>query len=220
MFKIGILSVLLFATVLLIPAISLTYAQQYEDRYGKISDIYYDDDRYYYEEDNEYVYEEYYYPSKDKKKEPPMLLVKKDVLYCDGLANGTGPECINPIPGPDSERYVKECVDDNPVCNNINKEAFNIIVTDDIEFPGSEEGTKLNFNGQRFTVTEEQFISDENINSQCLEAGFDGGFAFPFGTGGSAIFICILNEGECSGIIQDGELEECTVKNYAVGVGV
>ncbi|MGD1837221.1 MAG: hypothetical protein ACPKPY_04090 [Nitrososphaeraceae archaeon] len=211
--NIGVFSALMFGVMmLLIPATSIASAQEYENRYGKVSDVYYGDD-------DKYVHEEYYYPPKDKKKEPPMLLVKKDVLYCDAFNDMSDDDCFEPIPGPDSERYVQECTDDNAVCNNINEEAFDIIVTDDIEFPGSEEGTKLIFNGQRFMVTEEM-QQNEFINSQCQEAGFDGGFVFPFGTGGSAIFICTLNEGECSGIIHDGELKECTVKNYAVGVGV
>ncbi|MGD1838649.1 MAG: hypothetical protein ACPKPY_11420, partial [Nitrososphaeraceae archaeon] len=104
MLKLEIWSILLFATVLLIPATSLTYAQQYND-------VYYDDDRYYYD-NNEYIYEEYYYPPKDKKmKEPPMLLVKKGVLFCDDIANGNDITCVvEPdsilFPGPDSGRYV------------------------------------------------------------------------------------------------------------------
>ena len=38
--------------------------------------------------------------------------------------------------------------------------------------------------------------------------------------GGFLISICTLNEGECSGIIPDGELKECTVKNYIVFLGI
>ena len=158
--KIGVFSILAFGIMmLLIPATSMASALEY-DRYGKANDVYYEDDRYYEEiqyndrngyYEDEYVYEEYYYPPshKDKKKEPPMLLVKKDVLYCDGIANGTGIDCDSfPFPGPDSDRYVQECTADNPVCNEIIEESFNIIVTDNVEFPGSEEGKKLNFNGK------------------------------------------------------------------------
>ena len=71
--KVGIFSVL-FVTMmmLLIPATLMANAQQY-DPY----------------EDDEYYYEEYYPPTHKDKREPPMLLVKKDVLYCDVIANGT-----------------------------------------------------------------------------------------------------------------------------------
>ena len=220
--KIGVFGALLFGVmILLIPATSIASAQEYEDRYGKVNDVYYEDDRYYYEDDNdEYVYEEYYYPKNKNEKEPPMLLVKKDVLYCDVLANGTDTNCgFNPIPGPDSERYVQECTADIFLCNNITEDSFKMIVTDDVEFPSSEDGTKLNFNGERYTVTEEQNIGNivqDNANSVCQESGFDSGFTVIFSD--NLYLICVLNEGECSGIIQDGELNECTIKNYLTAV--
>ena len=200
--KVGIFGVL-FATMmmLLIPATSMINAQQY--------DSYYED---------EYYYEEYYYSNDKKEKEPPMLLVKKDVLYCDVIASGTGVGCgTNPIPGPNSDRYVQECTDDNPVCNNINGAFFDMIVTDNIEFPGSEDGKKITFNGERYTVTEEKFVSNEFNNQRCQEAGFDNGFQVNIPTT-AGVGICVMFEGECSGIVQDGELKECTVENYVFDI--
>ena len=149
--KIGVFGALLFGIImLLIPATTIANAQEYEYRYGKVNDVYYEDDH------DEYVYEEYYYPPKDKKKqEPPMLVVKKDVLYCD-VFSFSGQSCIaddnNSIVGPDSGRYVQGCNENFSACN-INETNFDIIITDNIEFPGSEDGTKLNFNGERYTVT-------------------------------------------------------------------
>ncbi|MGD1836471.1 MAG: hypothetical protein ACPKPY_00250, partial [Nitrososphaeraceae archaeon] len=180
--KIGIFSTLLLGVMmLLIPAISISNAQEYEDRYGKVSYVDYEDNKYYYEDD-EYVYEEYYYPLKDKKNEHPMLLINKTVLYCDSYSSDNKP-CF-PVPGPNSERYVEECTDTGgsgaEVCNKINVTSFNMIVTDNIEFSGSEEGTKLSLNGERYTVTESvnvgEMFQNESQNSQCQEAGFDSGF--------------------------------------------
>lgn len=217
--KIGVFSALLFGVImLLIPATSIANAQEYGDRYEKVNDIYYEDDRYY-EDNDEHVYEEYYYyPSKDKKKmkEPPMLLVKKDVLYCDVIANDTGINCgTNPFPGPESERYVQDCTADSFLCNTLNEATFEMIVTDNVEFPGSEDGTKLNFKGERYAVTEDVNLGlmqqDVDIPFQCQLAGFDDGFKIV-----PDIIICTENIGECSGIIQDGELKECTIKNYVV----
>ena len=239
MFKIGILSILLFATVLLIPATSIANAQEYGDRYGKVSDRDYEDDRYYkeiqyndrgqYYEDEQYIYEEYYYPSKDKKKEPPMVLVKKDVLYCDLVINGTDSSCGDQFAEPNSERYIQECTategDLGEICDTINEGFFNIIITDNIEFPGSEDGKKLTSNGERFTVIEEESFGErlppQAFIDACLEAGFDDGFAFNIPSPsenppGIGIGICSIFEGDCSGIVQDGELKECTVKNYLV----
>ena len=228
--KIGVFGALLFGIMmLLIPATSMVSAQE-NDRYGKTNnDVYYEDDRYYEEiqyndrngyYEDEYVYEEYYYPPshKDKKKEPSMLIVKKDVLYCDVIANGTGRDCgFSPIPGPDSDRYVQECIADDFLCDNLNEATFEMIVTDNVEFPGSEEGKKLNFDGERYAVTEGTNLGIIERNSdfpfQCQIAGFDDGFIL-----GTDIAICTVFEGECSGIIQDGELKECTVKNYVVAV--
>ena len=215
--KIGVFSILMFGVMmLLIPVTSIASAQDYEDRYGKVNNVYYEDDRHYYEDDSEYVYEEYYYPPKDKKmKEPPMLLVKKDVLYCD-LFSGSGQNCNENggVFGPESDRYVQECTLNIPLCNEIIEEAFDMIVTDDIEFPGSEKGKKLTFNGERYTVTEEFNLGiiqqNESIDLRCQESGFDGGFTF------NAASICTLTEGECSGIVNDGQLKKCTIKNYLI----
>ena len=216
--KIGVFSVLLFGVMmLLIPATSIASAQEY--------DRYYQDDRYYYED--EYQYENHYYPptQKDKKdkKEPPMLLVKKDVLYCDVIANGTDNDCEESgvIPGPDSGRYVQECTADNLACD-INEDFYNIVVTDNIEFPGSEEGTKLNLNGERFTVTEESELNglQDQIQASCQESGFDDGVINSIVLNVETIMIgtCVLFEGDCSGVIQDGELKECTVENYLIAI--
>ena len=89
-----------------------------------------------------------------------------------------------------------------------------MIVTDDLKFPGSEDGTKLNLNGERFTVTEMANMGqqeDQETTLLCQEAGFDDGFLV-----NENIIIYILFEGECSGIVERGELKECKVKNYVV----
>ena len=161
---------------------------------------------------------------KEKKKmmkEPPMLVVKKDVLYCDDIVNNVAPftcDIESDILGPDSGSYIQDCGNDEFVCDIIHESSFDMIVTDNIEFPGSEDGKKINFNGERYTVTEEFNLGIEEPNSfrnsQCQEAGFDGSLdIFLFGTD---IEICTIFEGECSGIVQDGELKECTIKNYLV----
>ena len=235
--KIGVFSILAFGVLmLLIPATSIVNAQEY-DRYGKVNDVYFGDNMYYEEiqysdrngyYEDKYVYEEYYYPPshKDKKeKEPSMLLVKKDVLYCDSY-DGSDQSCRENgnIIGLESGRYGQDCTTTmgsaGEVCNNINEETFTIMVTDKVEFPGSENGTKLTFNGERFTVTENVNVGTkfvDNANSLCQEAGFDSGFFV--GLDNTAVLICTLNEGDCSGIIQDGELKECTVKNYVISNG-
>ena len=244
-FKFGIFSILVLGVViLLIPTTSVANAQEYEDRYyedkeykkeDKKSDneqYYNDDNKKYKKDDNKksdepiVIIKNEPIVKKEKKKmtEPPMLLVKKDVLYCDGFS-GSDQSCTpgETIVGPNSGRYVQECSNEfQEICDVINEELFDMIVTDDIEFPGSEDGKKLTFNGERYTVTEEVNIGtieqNSNVNILCQKAGFDGGFAlvendFP-------IEFCILNEGECSGIVQDGEQKECTIKNYLVELGL
>ena len=53
----------------------------------------------------------------------------------------------------------------------MNESSFDMIVTDNIEFPGSEDGTKINFNGERYTVNEDvklfegTIIQNEELNS-------------------------------------------------------
>ena len=123
-------------------------------------------------------------------EEPPMLLVKKDVLYCDAIANDEFPFTCNiesDILDPDSGEYVQECNDNDFVCDRVDESIFDMIVTDNIEFPGSEKGKKIIFNGERYTVSEEPNIGfvaqDSFFNSLCQEAGFDsslivGTFAF------------------------------------------
>ena len=208
--KFGMFSVLVLGIMmLLIPVSSLANAQEY--------DQYYENEQY--KKDNKsdepviiIKNEPIQKKEKKEKKEHPMLLVKKDVLYCDRLTNSTGTNCGFPIPGPYSDRYVQECTTNNFLCNTIDEAAFDMIVTDNIEFPGSEDGKKITFNGERFTVTEDANIGEirqiEGVNSVCQEIGFDGGFEL------AGFIMCTLNEGECSGIIQDGELKECTIKNY------
>ena len=219
--KIGIYSILVLGVMmLLIPAASIATAQKYDN--------YYEDEQYKKENKTDepiIIIKNEPIQKKEKKmmKEPPMLLVKKDVLYCDNIANGEEPlTCFDiqdsGFAGPNSDRYVQECTLDNFACNKINEASFDMIVTDNIEFPGSEDGTKINFNGERFTITEEPNIGfegqNEIINVLCQEAGFDGSIViegeFP------PFLFCTVFEGECSGIVPDGELKECTVKNYLV----
>ncbi|MGD1834763.1 MAG: hypothetical protein ACPKQO_03485 [Nitrososphaeraceae archaeon] len=215
--KIGIFSVLLFGVMmLLIPASLIANAQEYGDRYYE-SEQYKKVDK---ESYNEPIIKK---DKKKKMKEPPMLLVKKDVLYCDFTVGQGDVPCFEPgiigsdILGPDSDVYIQQCSNNPPICDTVIEAGFDMIVTDDIEFSGSEDGKKINFHGERYTVTEEPNIGtlvSGPINSQCQEAGFDGGFIlegeFP------VLLFCTVFEGECSGIVQNGELKECTVKNYLV----
>ncbi|MGD1837604.1 MAG: hypothetical protein ACPKPY_06050 [Nitrososphaeraceae archaeon] len=203
--KLGMFFVLVFGVMMLfIPASSMANAQDY--------DLYYNNDEYYYEKD--------YYPPKENKmkKEPPMLVVDKEVLFCDVIANGTSGDCgVLNFPGPNSDRYIEECTATTgifgEVCDTVNEEFFDIVITDDIKFSGSDEGTKLNFNGEVFRVTEKGLVEFAPL---CQKAGFDNSLFKMID--GVPIGICVLFEGECSGFIQDGELKECTVKNYVVAI--
>ena len=230
--------------MLLIPATSIANAQEYNDRYYKDKEYkkidkksyiepykkederksHYSDDKEKSEEPIIIIKNEPIQKKEKKKemKEPPMLVVKKDVLYCDNIVNPNDdePTCNieSDILGPDSGEYVQECNDNDSVCDRINESIFDMIITDNIEFPGSENGKKITFDGERYTVSEEANIGFEDqdsfFNSQCQEAGFDGGLlvvGFDFSAG-----LCTVFEGECSVIVQDGELKECTVKNYLV----
>ena len=79
-------------------------------------------------------------------KDSPMLLVKKDVLYCGGdvAPNSDTNSCLGEdLLRPDSNRYVQECDNEfQEICDSINESSFNIVVTDDIEFLGSEKRYK------------------------------------------------------------------------------
>ena len=208
MFSVIVLGIMM----LLVPSSSLlANAQEGDQYYG---------DGYYYQPNNN---------DKKEEREPPMLLVNKEVLFCDSIASGDNfcdrdENQPHEFPKADSGRYI-ECTNNGweNICEKINSESFNIVVTDEIEFPGSEdEGTKLNFNGERYTVIEEKnnVIPDgefSNFLSQCKVAGFDDVTSQSIGDG-LFVLICILSEGECSGFIQDSRLKECTVKNYIVDV--
>ena len=112
------------------------------------------------------------------------------------------------------------------ICNIIDEEFFNIIVTENLQFSGSEEGKKLNFEGERYTVTEPRINNIGNILfGSCSDAGFDSGFTtslsqprqIPPPPPLQPIQICTVFEGDCTGFIADGERKECTIKNYVVG---
>ena len=113
-----------------------------------------------------------------------MLLVKKEVSYCDNIINDIDNNCFigeGELPGPESDRGVQECNDNflDDLCDKVNESSFDMIVTDNIEFPGSEKGKKITFNGERYTVSEEQKIGikvqNEELDFLCQEAGFDSG---------------------------------------------
>ena len=225
--KFGMFSVLAFSVMMLfIPASSLANAQEY--------DQYYENEQYKKKDDkkssdepviiikNEPIQKK----EKKKMKEPPMILVKKDVLFCEEIANGTEPFCFEEGDlSPDSDRWVQDCTATNEfefICDNFNEKLFNMIVTDDIKFPGSES-KKINFNGERYNVIEEEIDIDLGLPSIifpqiCLELGFDDSNIIPLDVGPLFAASCVQFEGECSGIVQDGELKECTVKNYLVNV--
>ena len=169
---------------------------------------------------------------KKEKKEPPMLLVKKDVLYCDTLANGTDDLCVFEAIeegglGPDSDRWVQDCTATNEfeiLCDNFNEDSFNMIVTDDVKFPSSKS-TKLNLNGERYMVTEEDIDTDFGFDSfiislACQESGFDDHNIISLRVDEFFVGSCVQFEGECSGIVHDGELNECTVKNHVIAIFV
>ena len=178
-----------------------------------------------------------HHEKKEKKmKEPPMVLVTKEVLFCDDIANGEDDECFLDapfFPGPNSDRYVQQCNDE--ICSEIEDSSFEIKVENANIFEGDEDGTKLTYNGERFTVTEEnsnavetflvgQFAGPETslvLEQICQDSGFDSSYVFGmFGDGILPILSCVDFEGECSGIVQDGELKECAVKNYVVWIGL
>ena len=171
---------------------------------------------------------------KEKKmKEPPMILVTKEVLFCDDVAAGSstcgeGP----PFPRPNSDEYVQQC--NSEQCEDIDDSSFEIKVENANIFEGDEDGTKLTFNGERFTVTEENSNAVETalvglepsgpatsltIELACQESGFDSSYVFGMlGEGIDPVISCVNFEGDCSGIVQDGELKECTVKNHVVAI--
>ena len=78
------------------------------------------------------------------------------------------------FPGPNSDRYVEECTSTTDifgeVCDTIDEDFFEIVVTDDIKFPGSKDGTKINFNGDVFRVPEKDLRESAPL---CEAAGFD-----------------------------------------------
>ena len=246
--KVGMFSVLVIGVMmLLIPATSVANAQEYEDRYYEDKQYkkvykksynesynkenerksFYNDDIKYKKDDREksdepviiIKNEPIQKKEKKKMKEPPMLLVKKDVLYCDFTVDQGNVPCLveSDLVGPNSDKYVQECNNDF-VCDRVNESSFDMIVTDNIEFPGSEDGKKINFNGERYTVTEESNIgiidSNIEIDFECQEAGFDGGFIlegdFPI------LLFCTVFEGDCSGIVHYDEIKECTIENYLI----
>lgn len=97
--KIGVFGALLFGVMmLLIPATSIANAQEYEDRYGKVNDIYYEQDRHYekdrynndygYGNDRHYEkiqykddYRESYEPYKkdNKKADRPVIIIENKI---------------------------------------------------------------------------------------------------------------------------------------------
>ena len=217
--KLGMFSSVVAIGVLLlfVPVSSVVNAQE--------NDRYYEDYQKYEIDRKSYSDVKY---KEDKKKEPSMLLVKKDVLYCDVIANGTDlsrgcsitdESTVVGFEGPDSDRYVQECTltegDEGRLCESLDEDAFTMMVTDDIKIPGSKEGTKITFNGERYTVTEDVNIGEirESIDSLCQKTGFDSGFIFEFVE--NPVFICTVFD-NCSGIVEDKELKECTFENYLV----
>ena len=249
----GVMMLLIPATSIASAAEYDKYYIEKKDRYGK--DYGYENDRHYddYRQtsyDNEYkkidkkesdrpviiVDNKIPIPHHEKKekkmKEPPMVLVTKEVLFCDSIANGTGDECYIPgngpeVPGPNSDRYVQQCNDEQ--CEDIDDSFFEIKVENANIFEGDEDGTKLTFNGERFTVTEENSNAVETflvgifpgaslfLEQICQESGFDGSYVDVLFDEGP-VLSCVNFEGECSGIVQDGELKDCTVKNHVVSI--
>ena len=261
--NVGIFSVLLFGVMmLLIPATSIADAAEYDRYYQEKKDRYsidygYENERYYddyrqtsYDNENKKVDKKESdrpviivknkipipHQEKEKKKEPPMLIVKKEVLFCDDIANDNEQFCETDLPfgaplPPNSNRWVEQC--NSEVCEGVDESTFNIKVVNGKEFEGSEKGTKLNLEVGRFMVTEDRdALSDLafagiaepevpfSIDQACKNSGYDGsliqvsGFEPPnFGLEG-LVTSCVLFEGDCSGNIHYGEQKECIVKNY------
>ena len=219
------------------------YEEEKERYYG--DDYSYENERYYddYRQDNydeKSYYEEPYkkedkkdkpviivknepIPQKEKKKmkEPPMVLVNKELLFCDLIANGTDDFCLLQQPGiptfpaPDSDRYVENCT--NKQCEDIDIDSYEFTLLPQVDFNISEEGTKLNLVDERYTVAEKIVFEDSSFSVFCNASGFDTAVFTPIENGVLA-WSCVLFEGDCSGFVQDGELKECTVKNYVVNV--
>ena len=175
------------------------------------------------------------YKEKEKKKEPPMLIVNKEVLFCDIIADGNSTNCFEQgtnsiFPESNSGRYVQNCNDEQ--CQGIDDSSFEIKVENANIFEGNEDGTKLTFNGERFTVTEENSNAVETalvgfnpafsleIEFACQDSGFDSSYVFGIPDGEFPIISCVDFEGDCSGFVQYGESKECTVKNHIVAVDV
>ena len=253
--KIGVFSILMLGVMmLLIPATSIASAQEYdkyyvEKKYGydNNNDRYYDDYRQTsYDKQHKKVDKKEsdrpviivdnkipipHHEKKEKKmKEPPMVLVTKEVLFCDDIASGDDDECYldAPIfPGPNNDRYVQNCNDEQ--CTEIDDSFFEIRVENANIFEGDEDGTKLTFNGERFTITEENSNAVETalvgifpgaslqLELFCQESGFDSSYVNALFDEG-LVLSCVNFEGECSGIVEDGELKECTVKNHVVAI--
>ncbi|MGD1836772.1 MAG: hypothetical protein ACPKPY_01785 [Nitrososphaeraceae archaeon] len=219
--KIGVFGALMFGVMmLLIPATSIASAQEY-DKYYKEKDRYGKDYGYGYDNDRPVIIikNQFSEPHKDKKmKEPPMVLVNKEVLFCDVVANGTEDDCDNPVPEPNSDRWVQECTSEQ--CQGINPSTFDIAVTNTNLFEASEQSTKVNLDIRNFVVSEPSPVpTGPGFEFDCFEAGFDG-VVVDFRDDGSNLQFasCVLFEGECSGTVQHGEQKECTVKNYVFAV--
>ena len=202
----GIFGALLFATILVMPLTTFNAnAQEYID-YNKYND-----------KNKDY----YFYPPKDKKQDP-MLVVIKELFICEDLIEQGETFCDGEpfFPEPTSDRYV-ECTDNT--CDPLGPETFEITIEDKLVFEGSEEGTKINFNGERYTVVEESSQENEindKLDFLCKQSGFDEGLEQSFNILNEEIDVgvCAIFEGECSGILKKGELNECTVKNYITSI--
>ena len=233
MFSVLILS----AMMLLIPTTSVANVQGYDYKYHEDKEYKEIDKK---ENDKPAIIIENKIPIQDYEKkeekmnEQPIIMIKKEVVFCDSIANGLS-FCPSdgPWPGPNSDRYVQQCNDEQ--CEDIDDSSFEIKVENANIFEGDEDGTKLTFNGERFTVTEETSTKVEkdlgnivpeivlSIELSCQESGFDSSYIFGMPRGGDGfipVISCVLFEGDCNGIVQDGELKECTVKNYVVDIGL
>ena len=128
-------------------------------------------------------------------------MLTKNYCFCDQIANGTDNDCFgegsngSTFPGPNSDRYVQECNDIQ--CQDVSADDFNLKVTDDKEFQGSEEGTKIDLDGKGFVVDENSRLGSvpEQIFN-CIDSGFDT-TVLEFVNDESVVQSCVLFEGDC-----------------------
>ncbi|MGD1837757.1 MAG: hypothetical protein ACPKPY_06835 [Nitrososphaeraceae archaeon] len=209
--KLGIFSILLFATLMLIPATSLVNAQEYDPYY----------------EDNGYYGEEGYYSNPYRDGKDPIVKVSKELFICNDALNSPElfncvTEFINPI-GPNSEGFEEsytECTEET--CLGIDTTDYAVQIWKDFAVVRdlTSEGTPVNLNKFHFAVVENRLDGIISTLGGCFATGFTDAVDFDKEFQNSTHFldaeynVCSLYIGDCDGTIYPGQIKECTVQNY------